>query len=114
MAVDENSERIAKKFGIITPPNISTPDERPSQINQIFTGWANYVKNKFDILSPEIKVLSESRLLECDACHMRSGHQCDPRKKGKHVKSGNTVNGCGCNIAAKTMSPGSICPLGKW
>jgi len=45
---------------------------------------------------------------------MRSGHKCDPRKQGKNVKTGNTVNGCGCNIAAKTMSPGSSCPLGKW
>jgi len=45
---------------------------------------------------------------------MRSGHKCDPGKQGKNVKTGNMVNGCGCNIAAKTMSPGSSCPLGKW
>lgn len=114
MSKENNHSEIAKKFGIITPPAIKTPDEQPSQISQIFTGWANYIKDKFDRLSPEIKQLSESRLKSCDACHMRSGHKCDPSKQGKNVKTGNMVNGCGCNIAAKTMSPGSSCPLGKW
>ena len=107
-------KKIAKRFGIITPPVIKTPDQQPSQISQIFTGWANYVKDRFDALDPAIKELSESRLLHCDSCHMRTTHKCDPKKVGTHVKTGQQIHGCGCNIAAKTMSPGSSCPLGKW
>jgi hypothetical protein len=107
-------KKIAKRFGIITPPVIKTPDQQPSQISQIFTGWANYVKDRFDALDPTIKELSEARLLHCDNCHMRTTHKCDPRKVGTHVKTGQQIHGCGCNIAAKTMSPGSSCPLGKW
>ena len=114
MTNEDQNSKIAKKFGIITPPVIQTPAEQPSQISQIFTGWANYVKDRFDALDPTVKELSETRLKSCDACHMRSGQKCDPRKQGKNIKTGNTVNGCGCNIAAKTMSPGSSCPLGKW
>jgi len=114
MTNEDQNSKIAKKFGIITPPVIQTPAEQPSQISQIFTGWANYVKDRFDALDPRVKELSESRLKSCDVCHMRSGLKCDPKKQGKNIKTGNTVNGCGCNIAAKTMSPGSSCPLGKW
>jgi hypothetical protein len=105
---------IAKKFNIPTPQPILTPEEQPSQINQIFTGWANYIKDKFDSLDPEVKALSEKRLVHCDNCHMRTSHKCDPRKVGTHVETGQQIHGCGCNIAAKTMSPGSSCPLGKW
>jgi len=107
-------KKIAKQFGIITPPVIKTPDQQPSQISQIFTGWANYVKDRFDALDPAVKELSEARLLHCDSCHMRTTHKCDPKKVGTHVKTGQQIHGCGCNIAAKTMSPGSSCPLGKW
>ena len=50
MSKENNHSEIAKKFGIITPPTIKTPDEQPSQISQIFTGWANYIKDKFDMV----------------------------------------------------------------
>ena len=76
MTNEDQNSKIAKKFGIITPPVIQTPAEQPSQISQIFTGWANYVKDRFDALDPKIKELSESRLKSCDVCHMRSGLKC--------------------------------------
>jgi dTDP-D-glucose 4,6-dehydratase len=47
MSNEDQNSRIAKKFGIITPPTIKTPAEQPSQLSQIFTGWANYVKDRF-------------------------------------------------------------------
>jgi hypothetical protein len=45
---------------------------------------------------------------------MRSGNTCDPNKQLKHIITEQVVNGCGCNIAAKTLSPDSECPAGKW
>ena len=33
---------------------------------------------------------------------------------GKHVVTGELKKGCGCRLAAKALSPGSECPLGKW
>jgi hypothetical protein len=45
---------------------------------------------------------------------MRNGGTCNPSKIGIHVKTGQEVRGCGCRLAAKALSPGSGCPLGKW
>tara|TARA_B100000900_G_scaffold413742_1_gene438456 strand:+ start:1269 stop:1670 length:402 start_codon:yes stop_codon:yes gene_type:complete len=85
-----------------------------SQLEQIFVGWGNYVKSHFVSLSPELQEMSEKRLKECDSCHMRNGGMCAPSRQGKHVVTGQMVNGCGCKLAAKALSPDSQCPLGKW
>jgi hypothetical protein len=45
---------------------------------------------------------------------MRNGGTCNPNKTGIHVKTGAEIRGCGCRLAAKALSPGSVCPLGKW
>lgn len=83
-------------------------------IKHIIEGWANYVKDKFDALPGDIKSLSEARLLMCDGCEIRTGTSCDTAKSGKHLLTGETANGCGCHIAAKSMAVDSKCPLGKW
>lgn len=83
-------------------------------VKHIFQGWANYLKDKFDMLEDPIKEISQMRLMRCDKCHMRTGHACDPAKTGTHVVTGEQVNGCGCHIAAKSMVPAARCPLGKW
>ena len=86
----------------------------PSQISQILTGWGNLVKSHFVELEPGLKAQSEHRLLICNSCKMRSGGTCSPTMEGKHVVTGETKRGCGCRLAAKALSPGSQCPLGKW
>lgn len=83
-------------------------------VKHIFEGWANYIKDRFDALDPDIKALSQKRIRICDMCHMRTGHACDPAKTGLHVVTGLEANGCGCHIAAKSMVPDAECPLGKW
>lgn len=93
---------------------MSAENKDSTQIEQIITGWANVIKDRFNILDPEVKVLSETRLLACNECHMRTGNKCDPNKIGRHEQTGLDTRGCGCNISAKTLSPQSICPLGKW
>jgi len=84
------------------------------QLKEILDGWGNVVKDKFGILNEEIKVMAEIRLEQCNSCSMRTNNVCDPNKQLKHIVTEQMVNGCGCNIAAKTLSPDSECPAGKW
>jgi hypothetical protein len=80
----------------------------------IVEGWANYLRSKFDLLNDDIKILAYDRIEICDTCPVRVGTSCSPAKTVPHVKTGELVKGCGCNIAAKAMAPGSKCPAGKW
>lgn len=84
------------------------------QIKQIIEGWGNLVKDQFNVLHPDIKELAAKRLEFCDTCEIRKGNTCDPTKKIKDVATGEIVKGCGCNIAAKTLSLSSRCPASKW
>lgn len=83
-------------------------------LKEILDGWGNYAKDKLKILDPAIKQMSKHRLLICNECDMRDYGTCNPTKKGTNVLTGDLVSGCGCNLAAKTLSPTSKCPLGKW
>jgi hypothetical protein len=85
-----------------------------SKILEIIEGWANVVKDQFDAVDPVTKEVSKKRLLQCNNCAIRVGNTCSPNKWGIHFITKERVNGCGCNIAAKTLSPSSQCPLGKW
>ena len=85
-----------------------------SKINEILDGWANLVKDRFGNLDEDVKKISQERLNTCDSCDIRMGSICNPSKVGLNVQTGKLERGCGCNIAAKTMSPRSRCPLGKW
>lgn len=83
-------------------------------LKHIFDGWANVIKNKFDALDPAIKLEAEQRIKFCDSCYMRTNNTCDPKKIGLHLETNIPTKGCGCNIAAKTLSPCAKCPLAKW
>ena len=84
------------------------------KIQEIFSGWANYAKSSFDALDPEIKKISEMRLERCDKCRVREGKACSRNKNDIHILTGEVTSGCGCQIAQKSMSLSSSCPLGKW
>lgn len=85
-----------------------------SQIIEILEGWGNVIKDQFDAVDPVTKAISRKRLEFCNDCSLRVGNTCSPQIYGYHVISGDRKNGCGCNISAKTLSPSSQCPLGKW
>lgn len=85
-----------------------------SKLKEIFDGWGNLVKDTFGTLNEETKLMAQIRLEQCNTCYMRSGNTCDTSKEIKHIITEQLVNGCGCNIAAKTLSPTSECPAGKW
>ena len=112
MAKETKTENYSFSGTVGSGPNPAP--KPPSQISQIITGWGNLVKSHFVELAPELKQQSEHRLLICNGCSMRSGGTCNPSQTGKHVVTGEMVRGCGCRLAAKALSPGSVCPLGKW
>jgi hypothetical protein len=85
-----------------------------SQIKQIIEGWANVIKDQFDAVDPVTKAISEKRLNLCNECSLRYGNTCSTQIYGYHIITNERKNGCGCNISAKTLSPSSQCPLGKW
>lgn len=115
-------EKKTNKYGFVGSAKTSfkprklTPaqQKQPSQIEQILTGWGNLVKSHFVDLAPDLKAESEKRLNICNSCNMRNGGTCNPNQVGTHVITGQQVRGCGCRLAAKALSPGSVCPLGKW
>jgi hypothetical protein len=85
-----------------------------ANIIHILEGWGNYVRQQFDVLDSDTQKLASDRLLYCDSCHMRTGNSCDTQKWDYHVVTKQKTFGCGCNISAKTLSKGSVCPVGKW
>lgn len=85
-----------------------------SQIIEILEGWGNVIKDQFNAVDPVTKAISKKRLLECEPCSLRQGNTCSPSIYGYHIITNERKNGCGCNISAKTLSPSSQCPLGKW
>lgn len=116
-------ERKTNKYGFVgsvkkdvykPAPLTSAQKKKPSQIEQILTGWGNLVKSHFVELEPELKAEGQKRLEICNSCPMRINGTCSTSRQGRHVKTGVMMNGCGCRLAAKALSPGSECPLGKW
>jgi hypothetical protein len=85
-----------------------------SKIFEILEGWGNLIKDGFNMLDAESKELSESRLLHCHGCDMRLGSICNPNRVAPHKVTNNLTRGCGCNIAAKSMTLLAQCPLGNW
>jgi hypothetical protein len=84
------------------------------QLNEILDGWGNLIKSNFGLLDEETRTLAESRLIHCNVCSIRSANTCDTNQTLLNVKTNKVVKGCGCNIAAKTLSRASKCPADKW
>lgn len=97
-----------------------------SQLSQILDGWANLLKDQFNLLDPLIKQEAEKRLELCNKCPLRNNNTCSKKKNGLAVKTfyynneieprrmGYLYKGCGCNLSSKAVSPTSSCPLGIW
>lgn len=81
---------------------------------QILQGFTNLFLDKFDRLDTEVKEEALRRYNHCATCTLRKGNKCRTDKEGIHILTGEPKRGCGCNLAAKTKSPSSECPLGKW
>ena len=84
------------------------------KLNEILDGWGNLIKSNFGLLGEEYQVMAEKRLLICNPCPIRTANTCDPNKMIMHEHTQEIVRGCGCNIAAKTLSQKTSCPAGKW
>jgi len=84
------------------------------KLNEILDGWGNLIKSNFGLLGEEYQIMAEQRLVLCNSCPIRTNNTCDPSKEIRNIKTNQIVKGCGCNISAKTLSPQSECPAGKW
>lgn len=84
------------------------------KLDEILDGWGNLIKSNFGLLDEETRKMAEKRLIHCNVCSIRSYNICDPTKRIHHIKTNEIKTGCGCNISAKTLSPQSQCPAGKW
>ncbi len=80
----------------------------------IIEGWANLLKDKFNLLDPEIKKVSVQRLMICNLCKLRTGDFCNPTKSDINIKTKKLTFGCGCVLTAKTTVIDAYCPLNKW
>jgi|AntAceMinimDraft_17_1070374.scaffolds.fasta_scaffold169262_2 hypothetical protein len=83
-------------------------------IKEIADGFYNLLKDKLNILGPELKEKAEKRYLECSVCEMRNGNTCDPSRCLPHIVTNDVRCGCGCRLNAKVLSMESSCPIGKW
>lgn len=82
------------------------------KLTEIARGWANFL-----IQPNDVQALAKERLSICDACPFKK----QLTSLGAVIIS--TLNDqastflcskCGCPLAAKSVNPGSECPLGKW
>jgi len=94
-------------------------------ISNILEGWGNSIKDKFGLLNnPELKNISEKRLLTCDKCSLRDNNTCSRNRTDFVVETfrymdedrikGQVFKGCGCSLSAKSLCNTCQCPLGKW
>ena len=85
-----------------------------NKAKNITEGWSNYAKQKFGKLDQEKETIARARYSICEICTFKKGEICDPRKKGKGMKTGKEKKGCGCYLPAKVASMKDSCPLEKW
>lgn len=68
------------------------------EINQIFVGWYNLVRQELGVLPPSLQQQADKRLKICSECEVRKDNQCQK---------------CGCFLKAKVLS-NSNCPSLLW
>lgn len=86
---------------------------------EIFQGWKNHITD-----NDEVKDLASHRMNICNGCFVKVDNTCSKLVSESAVKTfkyngelrieGQIYPGCGCPLVAKTKSPDSLCPLGKW
>lgn len=70
-----------------------------SKLEEIIEGWKNNITRD----NVDVEKLSTARLTICNGCSLNMSGICNPM-----------MGGCGCLLSAKTRSPKSKCPKGKW
>jgi len=73
-----------------------------SKAKEILEGWTNVVMKK-----EHVERIALARMNICNTCEHNSEKHDTVRPDVHCVK-------CGCTLAAKTRSPDSECPIGKW
>lgn len=95
------------------------------KLKEIAQGFLNLVLKKLGILKASTQTEAERRQSICDSCPLNVKGFCSTSKTGKvkedfmylgnKRKKDEVYAGCGCFLAAKTLSVGSTdCPLNYW
>lgn len=89
------------------------------KLKEITQGWINTIWE-----NPEIEKEAYKKAQICSNCPLNKNNICDSDTEGEVVidfvygeeerKKGEKKKGCGCFLVAKTRSPKSQCPLGKF
>lgn len=100
-----------------------------ANLKKIYQGWKNAALKEFGLLSEEVSKLGEQRTKicsECDWCTkgvyidnptplillFPKDYYCDPNKS--ETINNKLIQGCGCPVHKKGLSPESKCPRNKW
>ncbi len=80
----------------------------------IIKGWYyKLVKKKLNIIPYDVLQQASVRKSFCDECPLNTNGWCDSSKEAEDI-NGTIVNGCGCELEAKQLSPSSFCPRLFW
>jgi hypothetical protein len=85
-----------------------------SKAKEIFDGFFNLVKKEINVLDDNTKQLAIKRSEICKACPANIDSKCSKKVMIKDLISNKKVQGCGCYLPSKVLSPTSQCPANKW
>lgn len=90
-----------------TPMNVKN-------VKPIVEGFSKLFLDKLNLLPKSERDIASKRYRHCLSCTLREGNTCNTKRSAPRMSDGAIQNGCGCNLAAKTKSMKSKCPLEKW
>lgn len=93
---------------------LTTIRNAAAQPGQVYDGFTNLFLDGLGKLPAEEQQIYAARYEICVGCSIRTGNTCNTRLTRRHATEDRDVNGCGCNLAASTKSPGKSCPAGEW
>lgn len=80
----------------------------------IAKGWWNKIIGKmFNTIPYYVRQQEVIRKSYCDNCPLNTNGWCDTSKEAEDI-NGNIVNGCGCQLEAKRLTPDQECPRLLW
>lgn len=80
----------------------------------IVKGWYyKLIKKRLKRIPLDQLQQSAVRKSFCNDCPLNTNGWCDSSKEAEDI-NGNIVNGCGCELEAKQLSPDAFCPRSLW
>lgn len=84
------------------------------QIKQIVFTKIKKATIDFNTNKERIERLAKARLSICESCPIYINGRCDKDSTIEHIVTGETLEGCGCNMKIKVYCEECSCPKGAW